>query len=392
MAPLLSYAEALSLVSESVQSHGRSERISSANGLNRILAEDIASTEPNPRFNNSSVDGYVLGQESDAGPDRLLEISGVCVPGGDPGPPLLPGECRRILTGAPTPPEAFGVVMQEDVTRSGNQITLNGSHLPGQFIRMVGSEFGRGQRILAKGHPINPGTLGLLGSQGIGEIEVFQPVTVAIITTGNEVAGDGLGPYQIRNSNGPMLVGLVESVGAQVVSAVHVLDEPEDLGAAMHKVGSADIVITSGGVSVGDFDYVPSWMRKHGEVIFHGLKVRPGKPLLFGKYAQSWVFGLPGNPASSFVGFQTLVRKAIAQLSGRTNTSLMWTRAAYMDTHLAHGRGEFVRVEISQGQAFPVAEQGSFGLRSLALCTALALLPHDRDVAFGEPVDALILI
>jgi len=385
--PLISFDEALAVLRSKITCHGRVTSMPVGESLGLVLAEEVVAAEGNPRFDNSAVDGYAVG--SGEGPFKLV---GEVMAGEVWNQALERGTCVRIMTGAPVPNGTSGIVMQEEADVAGGLLSCQ-PVTRGQFVRRTASDFGAGTVLLSPGEKVNPGTLALLASQGIERIQVFEPAWVTILTTGDEIVapskrpGDG----QLRDSNGAMLRGLAEEAGAEQIWHEHVKDDRSALRAHLLRQGKAvDIVILAGGASVGDRDHVPSVLAEVGEVFFHGVSMRPGKPVLFGKCGRSFVFGLPGNPASSFACFHLFVKEAIRRVMGQSEAAPIWSSMPFSGSHEPCGREDFLRMIVRNGVAEEAFEQGSFGLRSLAKADGLIRLPADRAVSTDENYPVLL--
>ncbi|MBN9504343.1 MAG: hypothetical protein BGO01_08505 [Armatimonadetes bacterium 55-13] len=391
---LLTYDEALGIMREHLKGHGRVCEVPTSDCVGRVLAKEIFAVDAYPRFDNSAVDGYAIGTREDADAGRRLRIRNTTFAGDVEAPTIEPGECIRVMTGAPTPSNTFGIAMQEDVKRIGDFAVLEEAVAEGSHLRLRGSDGGVGDVLLPIGHRINAGSRGLLAAQGIRKVSVSESVSVAIVTTGDEIVDEHSvpGAAQVRDANGPMLETLGHSAGVVQVTKIHWPDEFESFCTELFGLAQVvDLILLSGGASVGDRDFVPRAIRELGHIHFHGVSMRPGKPILFGSIGSCLIFGLPGNPASGFVGFEVFVREAIRSLEGASECAPMWDEVRYVGTHLAMGREDFQRVEWRGGGVTAVSEQASFGLRSLALARGLARLPADRDVFDGDAVSVLRL-
>lgn len=359
----------------------------------RALASDIVATEPHPLFDNSAVDGYAISRMEDGLVGRKLRLAGRSWAGhGYPGP-IEPGTAWRILTGAPVPEHAVAVVMQEDVEVENGEITIRSEAREAQHIRRKGSDVRPGDILLAAGQTLNAGSQALLASQGMTEAPVWRRVRVAILATGDELVDPRLRPEpgQIRETNGLMLRTLVSQSGGTPLVTETVRDDAALLAAALKRwCQDADVVLVSGGASVGDRDYVAPVVGELGQVVLHGVAMKPGKPFLFGEVGSCAVFGLPGNPGSVFVGFHLLVRPFLRKLGGHARSSGHWFPVQLLEDVRTAGREEFLRVKLEFSSGALVArlagEQGSFGLRSLAEADALARVPAHTDHASGEIV------
>ncbi|MEW5884683.1 MAG: molybdopterin molybdotransferase MoeA, partial [Armatimonadota bacterium] len=347
------------------------ESVSLARAPGRVLGADARAQEPYPRFDNSAVDGYAIGCAEDGQAGSTLQVAARVRAGDAPlADPVAPGTAVRIFTGAPVPPEAWGIVMQEDVDAlDDGGIVVRAEAHPGQHIRRAGSDIASGEVVLEAGERINAGHVALLATLGIPEPSVRARVPVAVITTGDELVDASVAPGagQIRDSNGPMLYSLGSSLGCDVSAPRHVRDSGEALeGALREAAASHRIVVMTGGASVGEHDFAPSVAARLGEVLFHGVAIRPGKPILFAALGDTALFALPGNPAATFVGFHLFVRECVAGLL-RERYEPRWFQVRFMNEHRTRERDDFLRATLDWTSTPPEAratqEQGSFALR-----------------------------
>jgi molybdopterin molybdotransferase len=399
----ITFEDALAILSSRVQPLGKisSARIQTANG--RILAEDLVATDDYPRFDNSSVDGYVLTEAKDASKGVSLPVHGTAAAGQSTEFKLTPGSAVQIFTGAAVPAGAYAVLMQEDAelhTSPGGfpMIELKAAASFGENIRRKGAEIQIGNTLLKRGDRLNAGSIALLALEGVGEVKVFNGPRVSLVCTGDELVDHTISPgiNQIRDTSLPMVASLLDAFGASTISTHRVADDRQELrGLLLRLASESDLVVVTGGVSVGGRDFLPEVLREVGEVVFHGVSMRPGKPMLFGEIDHVPVLGLPGNPASSFVACHTFVRETVRVLSGEEETSLFWIEARLADDHVACGREDFVRVVLEwQGQtlwADPKNEQASYGLRSLATGQGLARLSARETLKRGDSCQVLLL-
>ena len=364
-----------------------------AQALGCFAAQDYFARLPLPVFDNSAMDGYavvasackkgarlrVIGEQP-AGRDRQLRVS--------------PGEAVRIFTGAPMPSGADAIVMQEDVTRDRDEIAINTDVEAGEFIRQRGCDLAEGQRIVAKGQRLRAATIALLASQGFAEVTVGGEVNAAIISTGDELVkpGEKLEPGQIYESNSALLNALLERCGAIVNSVEHCRDERESLSKAIKRAAKSDILIISGGVSVGEHDLVKDALLELGaQIDIWRVAIKPGKPFLFGKVNECAVFGLPGNPVSAFVTFLQFVRPAILKMSGASDFTLPQVPAKLAVELTNDGdRAHYVRGKLEQGRFTPVGRQESHALFGLSQSNALLRLAVGQLLKADEIVDVQI--
>src|SRR5215831_6999583 len=299
------------------------ERVHIRQALERVLAADIASPVDVPGHDNSAMDGYAV-RFTDLAPDREMTLTrvGESFAGKPPTATVGAGECVRIFTGGVMPPGADSVVMQERVREDavGVHVAAGALSKRGQNRRFAGEDLKRGEIVLRAGDPVHAAELGMIASLGIGEVAVYRRLRVAFFSTGDELKSIGtpLAAGEIYDSNRYTLFGMLARLGCEVVDMGVVKDTPERLERAfVAAAGSADVVITSGGVSVGEADYVKKLLDRLGEVVFWKIAMKPGRPLAYGKVRGAHFFGLPGNPVSVMVTFYEFVRDALLILQGQ---------------------------------------------------------------------------
>lgn len=374
------------------------ERVVVHQALNRVLAGDLVSPVNVPAHTNSAMDGYAVRAEDLPAAGRItLRVIGDSFAGHPFSGEVGPGECVRIMTGAVLPRGADTVVIQEDVTRDGEGVSVGTGQRAGQHVRQAGEDLAAGSSALASGRRLTPADLGLIASLGIAEVGVFRKLRVAFFSTGDELRslGEPLGAGDIYDSNRYTLRGMLMRFGADFLDLGVVRDSPEALRAAFEQAAvAADVVITTGGVSVGAADYVRSTLEEVGEIGFWRVNMKPGKPLAFGRlHGGAAFFGLPGNPVSSMVTYYQLVLPALDRLAGaepRTPVSLMLPLGERV--RKTHHRREFQRGRLEPGpdgelRVRPAAEQGSGILRSMSQADCFIVLPEDAGtVEPGERV------
>lgn len=365
-------------------------RVTFRDAIGAFAAEDLMARIPLPVFDNSAMDGYaviagkkkyrVVGEQP-AGLDRQLKVS--------------LGETVRIFTGAPIPAGANAVVMQEDVTRDGDEIVIKEKIKVGDFIRRRGCDLSVGQKILRKGERITPTVMALLASQGLPEVSVGGEVSAAVISTGDELAqvGDSLQPGQIYESNSALLSALSQRAGATVPFVEHCRDDLELLRETIKRGAEQRVLIISGGVSVGAHDLVQRALEALGAKIdIWRVAIKPGKPFLFARLGESTIFGLPGNPVSSFVTFLRFVRPAIWKMMGASALDSAQIRAR-LAVDLANDdakRPHYVRGKYSDGIFTPIGRQESHALFGLSQSNALVRVPAGGALRGGDEVNAEI--
>lgn len=364
----------------------------------RVLAEDVHASLAVPPEDNSAMDGYALRAEDlGAGPLPVSQR----IPAGSAPQPLRPGTAARIFTGAPVPPGANAVVMQENTHLAGDEsIVVTSGVSPGENIRRRGQDIAEGTVILRRGQRLRAADLGLLASLGMGQASVYRPLRVALLCTGSELVPPGSGslrPGQIYDSNRYMLTGLLEALGMQVWDPGIVPDSPVAVSEALEEgAARADCVLASGGVSVGEEDHVRTQVEALGELLLWRLAIKPGKPLAFGRVRGAPFIGLPGNPTSSFVTFCLLARPFLQRCQGELPRPLPALRArADFFVERPGIRRDFrrVRVELRDGEWWAVSagNQSSGVLSVVSEADALAVVPEHAAVAKGDWLEVQLL-
>jgi molybdopterin molybdotransferase len=370
-----------------------SRRLSLLQALGCFAAEDYFARLPLPTFDNSAMDGYAVVASSSTKGARL-RVTGEQPAGRDRRLRISPGQAIRIFTGAPVPQMADAVVMQEDVTRKGDEILINAEVKAGDFIRRRGCDLAEHQRILAKGERLGGAIIALLASQGITDVMVGGQAKAAIVSTGDELVkvGGKLEPGQIYESNSVLLGALLERCGAVVNLVQHCGDERESLIETIKCGIKSHILIISGGVSVGEHDLVKDALHELGaQIDIWRVAIKPGKPFLFGKVSQCAVFGLPGNPVSAFVTFLQFVRPAILKMTGATDFTLPRVPAKVaVDLTNDGDRAHYVRGKLEHGRFTPVGRQESHALFGLSQSNALLRLAVGQSLKADEIVDVQI--
>ncbi|MCB9526921.1 MAG: molybdopterin molybdotransferase MoeA [Myxococcales bacterium] len=378
------------------------ERVELTRAAGRVLAERITARRRLPAFDDAAMDGYAVRAADVPAPGVTLPVA-FAIAAGQPGDrPLPPGMAARIFTGAPLPPGADAVIMQEDATRDGDRVTFTEAPKPGQHVRPAGGDIERGAPLLAPGRVLTPGDLAALAAQGRAQIAAIRRPVVAITSTGDELididAGDPA-RGQIVNGNSLALAAAVEATGAIARILPVIPDDPQATRAALTRAARADVLITTGGVSVGDHDHVGATLRELGgeDFGFWKVRIKPGKPFAFGHIGHCAAFGLPGNPISALVTFEVLVRPALLRLAGHHRV-LRRPRPAVLDHPLPPGGGrqEYLRATARRidGRLHVDARrsQSSGALTSLAGADALVIVPIAAPArAAGDTVTALLL-
>ena len=381
------------------------ERLPVRAALGQVLAKDIVSPIDVPSHDNSAMDGYaVRSDDLRAGePVTLIEI-GTAYAGREFAGEVGRGQCVRVMTGAVMPKNTDAVVIQEAVTAEGRRITVPPGQERGQNRRLAGEDLQKGKPALKAGRLLRPADLGLVASLGIGEVSVRRKLRVAFFSTGDELVSVGrkLKAGEVYDSNRYTLWGMLSRLGCEITDLGVVRDEPKKLEAAFRKAAaSADAVVTSGGVSVGEADFTRQMMARLGEVVFWKIAMRPGRPMAFGRVRargkSAVLFGLPGNPVAVMVTFYHFVRGALLHMMGRSDTDLPLLRAkAETAMRKKPGRTEYQRgiLELKNGEwtVRLTGAQGSGILRSMSEANCFVVLGHEQGgVAAGDYVDVMVM-
>jgi len=398
-------AKARALIRDFLAPMSAIERLHVRGALGRVLAEDIVSPLAVPGHDNSAMDGYAVRfADLDASAETVLKRVGESF-AGKPWPGAIgAGECVRIFTGGVMPQGADSVVMQERTVEdaSGVRIAPGAVTKAGQNRRFAGEDLKAGQVVFRSGQRIHPAEMGMIASLGIGEISVYRRLRVAFFSTGDELksVGTPLAAGEIYDSNRYTLHGMLTRLGCDAIDMGVVEDVPEKLERAfVAAAGAADVVITSGGVSVGEADYVKQLLDKLGEVLFWKIAMKPGRPLAYGKIGGAHFFGLPGNPVSVMVTFYQFVRDALLVLQGQRDVAPLPTFKVPLSAPIRKvpGRTEFQRgiLTADAGGDWTVrttGDQGSGILSSMSQANCFIILGSDTgNVAAGENVDVQLL-
>jgi molybdopterin molybdotransferase len=396
MAELLSMEEALRLVLERVRPLG-SERVPLGDAAGRVLAEPAVASVDLPPFDSSAMDGYAVRTADTPG---KLPVS-FRIAAGRPSPrPLGAGEAMAIATGAAVPAGADAVIPLEYVDERDNAIAVERSVEPGASVRPRGGDARRGDAVVAAGARVGPAQLGALAAAGVAEVACARRPRAAVLTTGSELRspGEQLEPGQIYEANGVILAAQLASAGAEVERLAPVADEPDAHRDALERGLAGDVLVTSGGVSVGPHDLVRSVGAELGiEEVFWRVAVKPGKPLWFGVRGQTLVFGVPGNPVSALVSFELFVRPAVLALQGIVEAGPRFALGTLGEpVRRNDARDELVRARSSLdgGRLVlrPVAGQDSHMIVRAAEADALLFVPRgEGELVPGEPVRYLPL-
>ena len=407
--PMLTAQQALDHLLSHAQTVGEIEEVAMQAALGRVLSEDVSSLVDVPPLDNTSMDGYAVRTADTQTAGSILKIA-QRIPAGSMGVQLEPGTVARIFTGAPVPPGADAVVMQEDCSIEGqaDQVTVNIAPTAGQWIRRRGEDLTAGKTCLTAGTFLRPQELGVAASAGLTHLNVKRRVKVAAFFTGDELAlpGEPLKPGGIYNSNRDTLLACLKSLGCDATDLGIVPDRLDATRDALRKASKDhDLIITSGGVSVGEEDHIKPAVTAEGRLDLWQIAIKPGKPLAFGavrksdepKDGEAWFIGLPGNPVSSFVTFLLFVRPFILKLQGReTSPPQSYLMRADFDWLKADRRNEFLRVKLnSNGGLNLFPNQSSGVLTSASWGDGLVDCAPNQPIKAGDlvkyiPFDALL--
>jgi molybdopterin molybdotransferase len=393
---LLPVAEAIAQVLRAAQPIDETIDKSLLDALGQVLAEDVISDIDVPPADNSAMDGYAL-RACDVG--QALPVS-QRIPAGAVGSALTQGSAARIFTGAAIPAGADTVVMQENCEEVAGVVTVSGLTTTGQNIRIRGQDIAAGSVVLAKGRMLRPQDLGMLASIGCAGTKVYRPLRVAVLSTGDELFEPGSGDLPeggIFNSNRYTLAGLVRNLGMDFVDCGIVPDDADATAHSLqHAAATADCVISSGGVSVGEEDHVKNQVQRLGRLDLWKLAIKPGKPLAFGRIGATPFIGLPGNPTSVFVTFCLIARPFLLKMQGvvEPEPPRLQAKAAFT-VRKAGVRQDYLRVALestTQGLiASKFSNQSSGVLSSISHSNALAVIPPGTVVAEGDAVEVILL-
>ena len=373
-------------------------KVNEALGL--VTAVDVIAEESLPPFANTAMDGFAVRSSDLSEVPTQLRIVETIAAGHNPLQVVGQGEASRIMTGAPVPDGADAIVMVEKTTVDGDIVTVEIAVDPGNHIRPAGDDVAVGETVFAAGTPLTAGHLGVLCSLGITEIETCPRLRVGVMSTGDElVEGNAtLAPGQIRDSNRRTLLSLLSSDGFEPVD-LGLLPDDETLieEALIQGSQDCDAVITSGGVSMGDYDYVKEVLKRVGDMRWMQIAIKPAKPLAFGTLGDTPIFGLPGNPVSSMVSYELFARPGLRSMMGfpqPVRPTIQGIAATPLQRR-EDGKIHFARVDVkhegSELAAYSISGQGSHMLAAMARSNALAVLPDGDGCQVGDPVDLLLL-
>ncbi len=398
--------ESLEVVQARIQdaipsAHAGMVRLRDSLGL--VLAADVIAGEAVPPFANTAMDGYAVRAADTVDAPVRLTVIGDLPAGYEAKHPVGPGEAIRIMTGAPMPAGADAIVMVERTERAGDDgVTIAVAASPGDHVRAAGGDVEAGDEVFAAGTVLTPAHVGVLASLGFVDVPVYRRLRVGVISTGDElIEGPGqLAPGQIRDSNRPMILGLVAEAGAEAIDLGIGRDDEAAVTAMFREAAaSCDAIITSGGVSVGDYDVVKAVLDRIGVLEWWQISIKPAKPLAFGLIDGTPTFGLPGNPVSSHVSFELFARPALRRMmgfpEGEIDRPVVTAVAGAPMPRPADGKLYFDRVKVHyDGDRYVAVRSGnqaSNALAGMAGANGLALLPDGPGVDTGDPLQVMLL-
>lgn len=379
------------------------ESVSIRESLERILAHEISSPSNVPNYDNSAMDGFAFkAEDMKLENHTVLKVIGTTFAGKAFAGEIKSGECIRIMTGGIMPKGADTVIMQEKVKIENDVITFTEAPQTKANVRYAGEDLKIGQMVLTKGHKMRPADLGLLASLGIAEVSVYRRLKVAILSTGDELVSihKSLKTGQVYDSNRYSLYGMLTKLDAEIIDLGTIADKPELLESTLLKASQqADVVITSGGVSVGEADYMKLLLSKHGQIVFWKIAMKPGRPLAYGKIGGAHFFGLPGNPVAVMVTFYQFVREALLILMGQPNPVALpiFNVTCTESIKKQAGRTEFQRGILfadtdGSWKVRPTGAQGSAILSSMSLANCFIVLNESiGNLEAGTKVQVQVL-
>lgn len=382
--------QARQLISQFLQPVKEQQTIALRDAWKRTLAADVRSPMNVPPHNYSAMDGYAVRHADLAGAPCNLKLIGSSFAGRPFAGQVGAGECVRIMTGALIAEGCDTVVMQEHVKVNGDMIEIGVGHRRGQNIRLTGEDIEKDSIVLTRGKLIGPAEMGLLASLGLGEVSVYRKLKIAIFSTGDELRQPGtpLGEGQIYDSNRYSLIGLLSDLGAEIIDLGNIRDDKDVIRATLQQASAqADVIITSGGVSVGEADFIKDLLAELGEVVFWKLAMKPGRPLAYGKIGSCHFFGLPGNPVAVMVTYLQFVSSALHALMGQDVKPVFTLQASITSPiRKVPGRTEFQRGILSQDSegrwlVRTTGEQGSGVLSSMSKANCFIVLPVEQGNA-----------
>ena len=396
----MEYQDAIKWIRQFIEPVKETQIIPIRESLGKVLSEDIYSPIDVPNYNNSAMDGFVFYKAQENSP-IMLEVIGSQLAGQSSNEKVLPGQAIQIMTGARIPNGGNTVIPIELVTYEGDKISINESPKIGANIRKIGEDVKKDELILKKGRCIRSSEIGLLASLGLPKVSVYRQIRVAFFSTGDEVVevGSLLKVGQVYDSNNHTIGAMLERIGAEIVNLRIVSDDKNALKETLLSiVDQVDVIITSGGVSVGAADFMKEVLKEIGEVLFWKLSIKPGRPLAYGKINQTHYFGLPGNPVASMVSFYQIVQPQLKVLMGEVDYELPPLFKVKTDKaiHKKPGRMEFQRGILFRNNdewwVKPTGHQGSAILSSMSQANCFIVMGiHEGSTDSGDTVKVQLM-
>jgi molybdopterin molybdotransferase len=396
----MEYQDAIKWIRQFIEPVKETQIIPIRESLGRVLSEDIYSPIDVPNYNNSAMDGFVFYKAQENSP-IMLEVIGSQLAGQSSNEKVLPGQAIQIMTGARIPNGGNTVIPIELVSYDGDKISINESPKIGANIRKIGEDVKKNELILKKGRCIRSSEIGLLASLGLPKVSVYRQIRVAFFSTGDEVVevGSLLKVGQVYDSNNHTIGAMLERIGAEIVNLRIVSDDKNALKKTLLSiVDEVDVIITSGGVSVGAADFMKEVLKEIGEVLFWKLSIKPGRPLAYGKINQTHYFGLPGNPVASMVSFYQIVQPQLKVLMGEVDYELppLFKVKTEKAIHKKPGRMEFQRGILFKNNdewwVKPTGHQGSAILSSMSQANCFIVMGiHEGSIDSGDTVKVQLM-
>jgi len=365
------------------------------------LAEEVYADIDIPPFNKSAMDGYAIRSRDSLEGTTDFTVTGICAAGSIPEIGIGPGECMKIMTGAPIPEGADAVVMIEKTKLlSQGRVRINGPVVVGQNICKRGEDIGQGECVLRSGSVVTAPEIAVFASVGKTEVLVVKRPSIAVLSTGSEIIEPEQKPPNgaIRNSNGPMLSSLAEKLGCRVEYLGIGRDDMDELRTLVERGLDKDVFLVSGGVSMGDYDLIPEILKEEGaDIFFHKVRIKPGKPLLFARRGACSIFGIPGNPVSNFTTFHMFIKPALLKMMGRKDYMPIFLHASIEEDVHRKGPRTYImpgRYRVQEGVLMvrPFKLNGSADIVGCNGCNALVLIDRSRNsIRQGETAEVMLL-
>ena len=390
---MITVEKAIQIISQNIKQSSCFEEVNVSEARNQVLFEDIKSPMDMPPFRQSAMDGYALNLHD----IKQYELRGEIQAGDEAHPVLKKGEAFRIFTGAPVPDSANAIIMQEKTSQMNSGVLVHSQTLKSHNIREIGEQIKKGQVALPQGTKLNTASIAFLTTLGIIKVKVYKQPKIAIVVTGNELieAGHSLMRGQIYESNAVMLINGLEQLGFKNIKKYKVVDNYDKTLTLLKRVISENnVVLISGGISVGDYDYVgKTLVEMNVQQLFYKVKQKPGKPLFFGMKKDTVVFALPGNPAASLTCFYVYVRYALELLLGNLNYSVSKTMALTTSNFTKKGdRAQFLKAVYKNGSVEILDGQSSSMLHTFAMSNALCYISEKgTSIKSGDLVETILL-